>query len=406
MTEPSCTHPSVANDPAVRRVTIEQLAAAPHPELARLRTAGPVTWVPSLEAWVVTGWEVAVQVLRDPETFTVDDPRFSTAQVVGPSMLSLDGAEHQRHRRPFTAPFRPRRVTARFGTFVEAETDRLLDQVADDGRAELRAALAGPLATAVVAESLGLDGTDPAVVVALLGWYRAIVDSVSGISAGDAPSDAGRHAFAQLHRAVTAHLGAAGGTSLLGEAAGGGTLSNEEIVSNAGVLMFGGIETTEGMILNAVWHLLTNHDQLAAVRADRTLVADAVEESLRLEPAAAIVDRYATRDVNVGGAEIVAGDKVTVSLAGANRDAAVFAEPDRFDIHRPERHRHLAFAQGPHLCVGMDLARLETNVAIDRLLTRFPGLRLDVTDGDTAARGKIAPRGLVFRKPTSLRVRW
>jgi cytochrome P450 len=135
---------------------------------------------------------------------------------------------------------------------------------------------------------------------------------------------------------------------------------------------------------------------LAALRADRTLIPAAVEESLRLEPAAAVVDRYATRDVELGGASIRAGDLVTASITGANRDPAVFADPDRFDLARANVRQQLAFARGPHVCIGLDLARLEAATALDALLD-LPGLRLT---GDTA------PRGLVFRKPPAVYMTW
>ena len=106
------------------------------------------------------------------------------------------------------------------------------------------------------------------------------------------------------------------------------------MISNAAVMLFGGIETTEGMIANAVLHLLSHPDQLALVKADRELLPNAIEESLRLEPAAAVVDRYATADVELAGAAIGRGELVRVSIAGANRDPAVFPHPDRFDVRR------------------------------------------------------------------------
>ena len=152
--------------------------------------------------------------------------------------------------------------------------------------------------------------------------------------------------------------------------------------------MFGGIETTEGMIANAVLHLLTNPAQLEAVLADRGLIPPAVEESLRLEPAAAVVDRYATAGVELGGARIRAGDQVTVSISGANRDPAVFPDPDRFDLTRPNASSHLAFAHGPHFCLGAHLARLEAQVAVGTVLDRLPGIRLA---GPSAARGLVFP---------------
>jgi len=308
--------------------------------------------------------------------------------VVGSSMLSVDGAEHDRHRTPFAPRFRPRAVTARFSAFVAAEVERRLDTLVSQGhrQAELRTQLAAPLATSVVAEAIGLDGADEAVVERLVGWYREIVASVSGISAGAAPSAAAARAMRDLGAHVRSH------------AAIPATLTPDEAVSDAAVIMFGGIETTEGMIANALWYLLRNPAQAAEVRARPELAAAAVEESLRLEPAAARVDRYATRAANVAGAAIGAGDLVIVSLAGANRDPDEFADPDRYDLHRPNVRRHLAFAAGPHVCLGMDLARLEAREAVAGVLRRLPDVRLD----DDAP----PPTGLVFRKSERLPVRW
>src|SRR5437588_4496732 len=132
------------------RVTLAELEADPHPALARMRAAGPAAWVPALNAWLVTGYHAAVAVLRDARTFTVDDPRFSTAKVVGPSMLSLDGVEHARHRDPFARPLRPPDVRRRFTELVEHEVESLIGAFASRGRAELRRELAGPLAARVV----------------------------------------------------------------------------------------------------------------------------------------------------------------------------------------------------------------------------------------------------------------
>ena len=132
-------------------VTLADLETDPHPVLARLRAAAPVSWVPVLGAWLVTGYDLAVAVLRDARTFTVDDPRFSTAKVVGPSMLSLDGAAHARHRGPFNRAFRHDEVHARLAAFTRAETGRLVSAIEPHGAAELRRAVAGPLAVTVMA---------------------------------------------------------------------------------------------------------------------------------------------------------------------------------------------------------------------------------------------------------------
>jgi cytochrome P450 len=396
------------------RVTLADLEGDPHRVLARLRAAAPAAWVPVLGTWLVTGYDLAVAVLRDARTFTVDDPRFSTAQVVGPSMLSLDGAPHAHHRGPFNRPFRHDEVHARLGAFTRAETGRLVSAIEPLGAAELRRAVAGPLAAAVMAEVLGLGQVDPA---AILTWYDGIVAAVQaeGAAAGRGTlADAGADTWADTGADGVTSV-AAGGTAAFGELAASlreviargdsllaevtGPLAEEEAISNAAVLMFGGIETTEGMIANALLHLLSSPAQLALVLADPGLVPAAVEESLRLEPAAAVVDRYATVGTRLGGTAIQAGDQVTVSITGANRDPAVFADPDVFDVRRANAGRHLAFAHGPHFCLGAHLARLEAQVAVGTLLARLPQLRLD--PGYPSA-----PRGLVFRKPPALRVRW
>jgi cytochrome P450 len=350
-----------------------------------------------LDGWLVTRYDLAVAVMRDPERFTVDDARFSTARVIGPSMLSLDGAEHARHRTPFVAPFRAAAVDDRFAAPVAAEAERLLAAIDPAGRAELRRSFAGPLATAIVTRALGLEQADAP---AVLGFYDAIVASVTEITAGTGGGAAGRQAYDALAGRLAAVIERGDPRSLLGAAAAHQALTDTQVSSNAAVLLFGGIETTEGMIVNALQHLLERPDQLALVRADRALLAAAIEESLRLEPAAGVVDRYATADVALGGAQIARGELVRVSITAANRDPHVFGEPDRFDLTRSRGRSHVAFAHGPHVCVGVHLARLEARVALHSLLTRFPHLRLD------PAQPPPAITGLVFRKSARLDVAW
>jgi cytochrome P450 len=343
----------------------------------------------------VSRYDLAHAVIHDPQTFTVDHPGFSTAQVVGPSMLSLDGEEHTRNRTPFAGPLRPGAVQDRFANVVSENIARLLDELAPGGGAELRRGLAGPLAAAVLANALGLP---PERVPALIALYDRIVAGVTVISAGgELPADAA-DAFANLDAMLRETLAAGPRESLLASASHSG-LGAERLVSNAAVLLFGGIETTEGMIANAILGLLERPEALAEVQARTDLVEAALEESLRLEPAAAAVDRYATSDTTLERARIGAGDLVRVSLGAANRDPAVFEEPDSYDLSRPNIRRHLAFAAGPHVCVGVHLARLEARLALRALLERFPRLRLDPGRPATV-------RGLVFRKPVSLHVMW
>jgi len=379
--------------PCGAELTIAQLASDPHPHLALLREREPVSWVPALQAWLVTRYDLALAVMRDPVRFTVDHPGFSTAQIVGESMLSLDGPRHERARAPFVAPFRPRAVQERFAQLVEREVAGLLDQLAPAGGAELRRQFAGPLAAAVQAATLGLERAHAHELLAI---YDGIVQAVSEISAGREPPATGSEAFASLERLLRKALA---GRGVLSAAAAHGQLSEAELVSNAAVILFGGIETAEGMIANALLMLLSEQSALEQVRGAPQLLERALEESLRLEPAAGAIDRYATADCELGGAAIRAGELVRVSISAANRDPAVFARPERFDLARANLRRHLAFAHGPHVCLGVHLARLEARAALRAVLERFPNLRLDPCR-------RPAVRGLIFRKPDALPVLW
>ena len=372
-------------------LTLEVLEAAPYAALADLLEHEPVSWVPALGGWLVTRRDLCVEVMRDAVRYTVDDRRFSTAQVVGPSMLSLDGAEHRRHRDPFAKAFLGPGARERFAGRVRAEASRLVEMLAPRGHAEIRRDLAGPLAVIVVGAALEMADVEPSV---MLGWYDEIVAAVDRVSAGGEIGDPARSAVEALARQVSTTVER--GAGVLSQAT--ATLTPAEIVSNTAVMLFGGIETAEGMTTTLFWHLLTSPDALAAIRADRSLAPNAVEESLRLEPAAARVDRYATTDTVLAGASIAKGDLVIVSLTAADRDPATFPDPDRFDLTRANAKAHLAFAQGPHACVGIHLARLETLSALEAALDSWPGLRIEPD--------ATPPTGVIFRKPRRLPVRW
>ena len=200
-------------------VTLAELDQDPHAALARLRATEPVSWLPSLEGWLVTRHDLVLAAMRDAQAFTVDDPRFSTAQVVGPSMLSLDGVEHDRHRAPFVGPFRAGEVAGRFAQTTEDEANRLVDELAPAGAAELRRAFAGPMAASIVTQALGL-GRDE--VDDVLAWYDAIVASVTEITAGNGATAAGEEAFGHLSERLRVVIDGGDDSSLLAAAAGAG----------------------------------------------------------------------------------------------------------------------------------------------------------------------------------------
>lgn len=327
-------------------------------------------------------------MLKDPETFTVDDPRFSTGRVLGPSMLSTEGPEHDRHRDPFAPFFRPGRVRDDFEPAVERIARRLVGDM-EGGRADVRTELARPMAAEVAAAVLGLDRVDAD---RIRGWYDDIVASVSAASEGSAV--VGAPAAVEL---LAEHVGAAigPGTGMLSVAS--RALSEAEVVSNAAVMLFGGIETGEGAIATAFAHLLSDPDQLRMALDDPDLLTRAVDESLRLDPSVVQLDRYATRDVDLGDVSIGAGDFVMVSVAAANRDPEVYPEPDRFDLTRTNTRSHLTFAHGAHHCLGLHLARIEIRAALAAAFAGLPGLRLA---------GPVRMEGTVFRSPVDVPVAW
>ncbi len=364
--------------------------------LSRLQAAEPVSWVPAIGAWLVTGRSEAIEAMSDAERFTVDDPRFTTAVVLGDSMLNLDGPEHVRHRGAFAEFFRPKAIRSGFEEWLNREARRLIEPFTDAGTIELRTALAGPLAVNTITRFLGLKDVDSTEVLA---WYQEISAAIVGLAVGEAVSETGQRAVQAIRDRVTTTLADGGHRSLIQTIQTQERLSDEEIAPAVAVVMFGAIETSEGMTANAFWHVLNDPITLRRVAADRSLVRAAVEESLRLEPAAAVVDRYTTSELRLGGVTIPSGDPVTISLLAANRDPHIFPDPSAYDIDRPNLQQHVTFVQGPHRCIGLHLARAETIAAVNAAVDTFPDLAL-------SAEMSSPPEGLIFRKPAGVTARF
>lgn len=381
--------------PVGKSVTVEALTSSPYDVLSRLRKAEPVSWVPVTGAWFVTRRDLAIEAMRDAESFTVDDSRFTTGRVLGRSMLTLEGDEHARHRKAFVAPFRPKFVREELEAVITQRAQSLVARTLATETPDLRTGVAGPLAVATILDVLGLSDIDAEDV---LRWYDAFGRAIVSLTVGE---DVPTEISTTLH-SLYDQIGTAMGSDdagLVTQLVADGILRDDEIPAAVAVVMFGAIETSEGMTANLFWHLLTHPETLDRLRDDRSLVGAAIEESLRLEPAAAVVDRYTTADVELGGVTIPAGDLVTISLLAANRDPEVFPEPDNFDIDRPNPTQHVTWAQGPHTCLGLHVAKAETRAAIIAMLDweveQQRRLQLDPNSSS-------APTGLIFRKPDSV----
>jgi cytochrome P450 len=378
------------------RVTMARLSADPYPLLADLRGHEPVSWVPETGMWFVTRHDDVLAVLSDFETFTVDTEESIIRDMFGRHMMTLDGPEQVRHKKQCMPMFRPRDLMDTVGSSVDERVAHLIDAVASSPRFELRSQLARPLAVETVTEILGLPET---LVPRIAGWYDHFAEALSNFARDPGIRGRGREAskeVATLVRSVLESHGDDSPDSLLRRLARtGDRLTNDEIVSNALIIMFGGIETTEAQLCNAVWSLLVHPDQLAEVRSAPALLDRAIEEAARWQPSVQSCTRHVTRDVSLRGIEIAEGEVVQCMLGAANRDPERFVEPDRFDIHREDVRDHVAFGAGRHFCLGAPLARFEIRTAISALLRRFPEMALD--------QGRLVGlTGHEFRKPPEL----
>ncbi|MFF5138488.1 cytochrome P450 [Streptomyces sp. NPDC013157] len=381
------------------------LRTDPHTVYARLRESGPVhrvRWpLPDQyhETWLVVGYEEARAALADPRLAKDTEKvgfKFLDEELIGKYLLLADPPQHTRLRGLITRAFTARRLAA-LEPRIQEITDRLLDEMLPRGRADLVDALAYPLPITVISELLGVPELDRE-------RFRKLSNEVV------APSDPGSEydafvALADYLAELIEDKRCAGPSGdLLSDlirttAEDGDRLSAAELRGMAFVLLIAGHETTVNLIGNGVLALLTHPDQLAALRADMSLLDGAVEETLRWEgPVENATYRYAAEPLQIAGTAIGRGDPVMISLAGADRDADRYPEPDRFDIRRDHRG-HLAFGHGIHYCLGAPLARLEGRTALRTLLERAPDLALDGPHGEWLP-------GTLMRGVRSLPVRW
>ncbi|MCK1823464.1 cytochrome P450 [Streptomyces sp. XM83C] len=376
----------------------------PHPFYAELRARGPVHRVrppgadPDHETWLVVGYEEARAALADPRL--AKDPSkldmtFLDEEQIGKYLLSVDPPDHTRLRSLVSRAFTMRRVEL-LRPRIQEITDDLLDAMLPRGRADLLESFAFPLPITVICELLGVPEMDRA-------EFRKISTEVVAPAGPDSEYDAVVALAAYLTELIEDKR-CAPGDDLLSDlirttAEDGDRLSPGELRGMAYLLLIAGHETTVNLIANGVHALLTHPDQLAALRADMSLIDGAVEEMLRWEgPVEAATFRFAAEPLEIGGVRIEQGQTVLVGLTAADRDPARYPEPDRFDIRRDPRG-HVAFGHGIHYCLGAPLARLEGRTAIRTLLERAPGLALDGPPGPWLP-------GMLIRGMRSLPVRW
>jgi cytochrome P450 len=379
-------------------------ARDPYPELTQARNAHPVQRLEMSNmphdqthpVFFVYRYDDVLDVLRDGETFSSGHIiELIMGDVMGKHiMLGMDSPEHGRYRALVSTAFR-RNAEARWeAELIQPVASELIDGFAGRGRADLVREFTFPFPTKVTAGLLGLPSED----------YRQFQRWSSAILSVHTKRDQAIAASAQVKEyfaGILSERRREPREDLISDLAhaelDGERLTEEEIFSFLRLLLPAGVETTYRSTGNLLFSLLSRPGLLDAVRADRSLVPQAIEEALRFEAPLLNGTRLAVRDTVLSGVPIPAGSTIVLMLGAANRDEARWPDPDRFDIFRDPRV-HISFGQGPHVCLGMHLARAEMRVALNLLLDRLPGLRLDPDGGDLYIRGQV------FRSPISLPV--
>jgi cytochrome P450 len=379
----------------------------PYPELRALREKGPVhridlrasfpLFCPQNEnplAFLVVSAELVTRVLTDPETFCSSGYAETFGLAAGENILQMDFEQHARHRRLVQYGFTRKALDRWKESVVEPIVAQHIDAFAARGRADLVGEFAFPFPIHVIAELFGLPDDDmPSFHDWASGIMLVAIDYERGIESTRKLTEYLRPFIAERRRRPGDDL-----LSLLVEARDAGELlSDQEILAFLLVMIPAGGETTYRSTANLLFALLSNPEQLEAVRSRPALIPQAVEEGLRWEPPITAIMRVARRDIRLGGVDIPGGARVITSLGSASRDEERHPDGERFDVLREPRPS-LAFGFGPHRCLGMHLGRMENEAALGALLQRLPRLRLDPDAAD------VHITGAGFRAPERLPV--
>ncbi|MDT0378258.1 cytochrome P450 [Streptomyces sp. DSM 42041] len=382
-----------------------QFAADPYSAYRVMRESAPLIWHEPTQSYLVSRYQDVERVFKDREAaFTTDNYNWQVEPVHGRTILQLSGREHAVRRALVAPAFRGRDLEEHFLPVIERNSRELVDGFRDRGAVDLVDAYATRFPVNVIADMLGLDKADHD---RFHRWYTAVIDFLGNLS-GDpevaARGERTRVEFAEYMFPIIRERRGNPGDDLLSKLCvaevDGVRMSDEDIKAFCSLLLAAGGETTDKAIAGIFANLLTHPEQLAAVRADRSLIPKAFAETLRYTPPVHMIMRQSATEVTLSGGTIPAGATVTCLIGAANRDEQRYRDPDRFDIHRDDLSTgnafsaaadHLAFALGRHFCVGALLAKAEVETGVGQLLDAMPDVRL--ADGFDPVEQGVFTRG-------------
>ncbi len=374
------------SDPTVR--------ANPYPQFARLREADPVHWSPSLKSWILTGYGDVARALASADTMSPDRLTPFYASLREPNRTTLaeamrylslwivfrDPPSHTRLRALVTKAFLPGTING-FRPEIERLTEQLIDGLASGGPGEIDivGAFTMQLPARVIMTVMGVPERHLADIKFWSDDIMAFLFSAREIADKYERAARGARAMAALFRGLIAERRATPGDDLLSllitARDQGDSLTEDELVATAMLLLFAGHETTTNLLSNSILMLLRDDAARERFIAEPEHSGRAIEEFLRFDGPSNSMSRVVRVAHEVGGKELKEGDRVFAMINAANRDPRHFSDPENLDLAR-EPNRHLTFGQGPHFCIGAMLARLEARIALPRLFQRFPDMQL------------------------------
>jgi cytochrome P450 len=361
-------------------VALAELDRDPYPVYKRLRDEEPVSYVDSVGLWLVTRWDDVERVDKTPDIFTGETEPSTLNRTFGKNLLGSEGEYHQRIRSIIYPAFRVQAIGHYPDEVIAPLANELIDEFAARGEVEFVSEFAEPLSTRVVKRTLGLADVDDDT---LRRWFVELATGAANFEGDPDKQAIADNASREVNETVQPILDRLESepddtvlSSMLHAEVDGQRLTREEIQSNLKVMIVGGLQAGTDLIAISLWALLAHPEQAEQVKADPALINQAIEEGARWHSPVGTSTRQATRDTELGGVKLEQGALVAAVLSSANRDERHWADPDRYDVHRREGS-HLAFATGPHLCIGARLGRYEARTSWRLLFERLPNLRLD-----------------------------